>query len=298
MKILVSGSSGLIGSALVDFLTLNGHEVIKLVRTRANLKHDELAWDLNRGIINPEALEGIDGVVHLAGESIANGRWTEAKKQRILDSRVKGTRDVAEALAGLKNPPKVFVSGSAIGYYGSRGNEILTESSLPGVGFLPEVCKQWEAATKPAIDKGIRVVNLRTGIVLSPKGGVLKQMLIPFKMFLGGKIGSGDQYMSWIAINDLIQAIYFALRNEAIRGPLNAVGPHPVTNRLFTETLGKVLERPTFMTMPAFMAELVLGEMADELLLSSTRVTPSVLIKEGFKFNYPDLETTLKELIN
>lgn len=297
MKILVTGSTGFVGSALVPFLKIAGHQVIKLVRTRANLLPDEIAWDLDRGVISPEALEGIEGVVHLAGENIADSRWDEAKKKRILDSRAKGTRLLCEALSSLKNPPKVLVSASATGYYGSRGDEKLTEQSLAGSGFLAYVCKEWEAATKPACDKSIRVVNLRIGIVLSPKGGVLKKMLLPFKWGFGGPLGSGKQYMSWIAMDDLLMIIGTALQQESIKGPINAVSPNPVNNLEFTREMGKVLHRPTFMRLPEFVLRTLFGEAADEILLASARVYPRALLNAGFLFAYPTLEGALSYLL-
>lgn len=297
MKILVSGSSGLIGSTLVDFLNINKQEVFKLVRTSVNLNPNEIAWDTTKGMINSSELEGIDAVVHLAGENIAKGRWTEAKKKRILDSRVIGTQQLCEALASLKKPPKVLVSASAIGYYGNRGNEFLTEESSEGSGFIASVCKQWEAATKLASEKGIRVVNLRIGVILTPKGGALQQMLMPFRLGLGGQIGSGQQYISWIAIDDLIRVIHETIQNEKLRGPINGVGPNPVTNKEFTQTLGRVLQRPTFLQMPEFMARTIFGQIADEILLSSVRAIPKALEEQGFKFEYPNLEEALRYLL-
>lgn len=298
MKVLVTGSSGLIGSRLVPFLKENGHEVITLVRGRSTLLPDEMVWNPERGVISPERLEGIDAVVHLAGENIADSRWTSEKKKRILDSRVISTRLLCRALSSLKNPPRVLVSASATGYYGNRGDEVLTERSSRGKGFLADVCEKWEQATHEAGEKGIRVVNLRTGIVLSAAGGALKQMLPPFELGLGGTIGSGKQYMSWIAIDDLIRIIDFALHKEALRGPVNAVSPNPVTNKVFTKTLAHLLHRPALMWIPAFMARWLFGEMADEMLLSSARVEPRVLQENGFSFLYPTLEQALRFILN
>lgn len=297
MKILVTGASGLVGSAMVPFLTTAGHHVTKLVRSRSELKPNEMAWDIERGRLDPSELEGFDAVIHLAGENIGKGRWTNEKKRKIADSRVLGTRLLCQALASLKNPPKTLVSASATGYYGNRGDEYLTEQSLKGKGFLADVCEKWEEATDPALDKGIRVVNLRTGMVLSPKGGALKQVLPIFKWGLGGKFGSGKQYMSWIAIDDLVSAIAFVLQNGALKGPVNAVSPDSVTNETFTKILAQVMHRPAFMVVPSFMARLMFGEMADELLLSSQRVLPCKLEETGFKFAYEDLEKALKYLI-
>jgi uncharacterized protein (TIGR01777 family) len=298
MKILISGSSGLVGSALVSFLQAQGHQIFKLVRTRANLKVDEIGWDLERGVINADLLEELDAVVHLAGENIAEGRWTEEKKKRIRDSRVKGTSLLSHALAQLRHPPQTFICASAIGYYGNRGAEILTEKSVKGIGFLADVCQEWEAATVSAANKGIRVANLRFGVVLSDKGGVLVKMRTPFEWGLGGKIGTGEQYMSWIVLEDLINVIQLVLQKSDLKGPINVVSPHPVTNAEFTKELGQVLHRPTFMQMPAFMARLAFGEMADELLLASERVAPEVLMQAGFKFNYPQLKDGLEALLS
>lgn len=297
MKIAVSGSTGLIGSALVPFLKEQGHEVFKLVRVRADLLHDEIGWDPQRGVINPSLLEGMDAVVHLAGENIM-GRWTEAKKEKIRRSRVQGTKLLCQALGSLKHPPSVFVAASAIGYYGDRGDEILTEKSSKGNGFLSDVCQQWEEVSSPLKEKGIRIVNLRFGMVLSSKGGALKQMLPVFKWGLGGKMGAGNQWMSWIDIDDLIRIIDFALRKDQLAGPINAVSPNPVTNQTFTETLAKQLRRPAFMAMPAFAVKLVFGQLGTELLLSSERVAPRKLEEAGYPFAYPQLEQTLKHILD
>lgn len=296
MKILVTGSTGLIGSALVSFLTTEGHSVVRLVRSRPKPGGFEFEWDPVAGVVDSTALVGIDAVVHLAGESVAE-RWTEEKKARIRDSRVKGTRVLAEALAKPLQPPKVLVCASATGYYGDRGEEILREESASGSGFLAEVCREWEAAAEPAVQKGIRVINLRIGIVLSPEGGALAKMLFPFKMGMGGVIGTGKQYMSWITLDDLAGVIYHALITDTLQGPINAVAPHPVTNNEFTKTLGKVLGRPTLFPMPAFAARLAFGEMADELLLASTRVEPARLLATGYTFRYPQLEGALRHLL-
>ena len=291
MKVLVTGSTGFIGSALVSALTAAGHQVTRLVRKLAGA--GEVRWDPAAGAIDTGGLEGHDAVVHLAGENIA-GRWTAAKKQRIRESRVNGTRLLAEALAKLSRRPRALVCASAIGYYGDRGEEKLREGSPPGKGFLAEACVAWEAAAKPAADAGLRVVHLRIGVVLHPKGGALKQMLLPFKLGLGGVIGSGRQYMSWIALDDLIGIFQHALANDSLRGPANAVAPNPATNREFTKSLGQVLSRPTIFPMPAFAARLAFGEMADELLLASTRVEPARLAASGYSFAYPQLEATLR----
>jgi uncharacterized protein (TIGR01777 family) len=297
MHVLVTGSTGLVGSALVPFLTTGGHQVTRLVRSTPRSGADEVQWDPARGSVATPGLEGADAVVHLAGENIASGRWTDEKKARIRDSRVRGTRVLCEALAELAEPPKVLVSASAIGYYGDRGDRVLREDSPPGDDFLAEVCRGWEDATQPARQRGIRVVNLRLGMVLSPAGGALGKMLMPFKLGLGGIIGSGEQYMSWIALDDVIGAIYHALITEGLQGPVNAVAPQPVTNREFTRTLGRVLGRPTLFPLPAFVARTVFGEMADALLLASTRVDAARLRETDYAFRFAELESALRHLL-
>jgi hypothetical protein len=297
MNVLVTGSTGLVGSTLVSFLTTGGHQVTRLVRHAPRAGQAEVQWDPAAGSIATPGLEGIDAVVHLAGESIASGRWSAEKKAKIRDSRVQGTRVLCEALAQLVTPPKVLVSASAIGYYGDRGDEVLRENSRPGRDFLADVCQAWEAATAPAAQRGIRVVNVRIGIVLSSAGGALGKMLLPFKMGAGGVIGSGQQYMSWIALDDLVGVIHHALITDSLQGPVNAVAPHPVTNSAFTKTLGRVLRRPTLMPLPAFAARAVFGEMADALLLASTRVEPAKLKDSGYDFRYPDLEGALRHVL-
>ncbi len=292
MKVLVTGSSGLIGSALIPSLEKNKNKVYKLVRARSDLLANEITWDPQQGIINPSLLEGLDAIVHLAGENIL-GRWTEAKKARIRESRVKGTQLLCQALCRLRHPPSVVVCASAIGYYGNRGDEVLTEQSAKGTGFLAEVCEEWEEATRAAVEKGIRIINLRIGMVLSPNGGALKQMLPIFKLGLGGRIGDGNQYVSWIAIDDLVRVIEYAIKQQSLAGPLNAVAPHPVTNQELTKTLGHLLNRPTFLLMPAFIVRLIFGELGEETLLSSQRVEPKKLEETGFKFDFSYLEEAL-----
>jgi len=295
MRILVSGSSGLVGTALIPVLTGAGHEVARLIRAKSGSPSKELvAWDPEAGSIDAAGLEGLDAAVHLAGESIASGRWTAAKKARIRDSRLKGTRLLCEALARCAKPPQILVCASAIGFYGDRGDETLTETSPSGSGFLAEVCREWESATDPAAKRGIRVVNTRFGVILSANGGALAKMLTPFKMGIGGVLGSGRQYMSCISIDDCVTAIVYALSTNSLSGPVNVVGPVPVTNAEFTKTLGRVLGRPTVMPMPAFAARLAFGEMADELLLSSSRVVPQKLLDSGLQFHDRDLEAALR----
>ena len=296
MHVAVSGSRGLVGSALVPFLTTGGHRVTRLVRG-APANSDEAAWNPSRGLAEPSRFDGVDAVVHLAGENIAAGRWTPARKAGIRQSRVEGTRSLCESLTRLAQPPKVFVSASAIGFYGDRGAQTLTEESGAGNGFLPDVCREWEAATEPASQAGIRVVNLRFGMVLSPAGGALNKMLLPFRLGLGGRIGSGEQFMSWIAIDDAVGAIHHALSAESLRGPVNAVAPTPVTNAEFTRTLARVLRRPAFMLVPPFAARLAFGEMADALLLASARAMPVRLRESGYHFRFPELEGALRYLL-
>ena len=300
MRILVTGSSGLIGSALVPFLTTGGHRVIRLVRAQSQTPTlgESWGWDPERGTILSAGRDEPEAVVHLAGENIAAARWTQRQKALIRDSRVKGTRVLSDLIGRRSPPPRALVCASAVGYYGDRGDEILREESASGSGFLPDVCREWEAACQPAADKGIRVVNLRIGVVLSPAGGALAKMLTPFKLGAGGVIGSGRQYMSWIALDDVVSAIHVALTLDSLRGPVNVVAPNPVTNREFTRTLGRVLSRPTLFPMPAFVARLALGEMADALLLASTRVEPAHLLATGFAFRYPDLEGALRHLLD
>jgi uncharacterized protein (TIGR01777 family) len=295
MQIAVSGSSGLVGSALLAFLTTGVHRITRLVRKAA--AGDDVAWDVARGVQDLSRLEGAEAVVHLAGESIAAGRWTASRKEEIRRSRVEGTRRLCESLARLSRGPKVLVSASAVGFYGNRGDEILQEDSAPGSDFLAQVCREWEAATEPASRGGIRVVHLRFGMILSPAGGALKKLLLPFKMGAGGRIGSGTQFMSWIAMDDVVGAIHHAIVTESLQGPVNGVSPAPVSNAEFTRTLARVLSRPAIAPMPAFAARLAFGEMADALLLASQRVMPTRLQASGYKFRYPELERALRHLL-
>lgn len=296
MRIAVSGASGLIGSGLCERLAAAGHEVLKLVRRNTD-EPRHIAWDPEAGTMDPGPLERLDAVVHLAGEPIAAGRWNAARKARIRDSRGRGTRLLCDTLARLQAPPRALICASAIGIYGDRGDTLLDESSPPGEGFLADVCREWEAAADPARDAGIRTVHVRIGIVLSREGGALGKMLTPFRLGLGGIVGSGRQYWSWIALDDLVSAIVFAIETEELSGPVNGTAPNPVTNREFTRILGRVLRRPTIFPLPAFAARLALGEMADELLLGSQKVIPAQLQKAGFRFAYPDLQPALEHLL-
>ncbi len=297
MRVLVSGSHGLIGSVLVPFLTGGGHDVSRLMRTQPDEGSINIAWDPSAGTIDGSALNGFDAVVHLAGDNIAEGRWNAAKKKRIRDSRVNGTRLLCETLAKLQKPPKVVVCASAIGFYGDRGDELLDENSAAGTSFLCDVCREWEQSAQPAIEAGIRVVNLRFGVVLTPAGGALAKLLFPFKMCVGGVVGNGRQFWSWIAIDDVVGAILHALATDALEGPVNCVAPKPVTNREFTKTLGRILKRPTILPMPAFAARLALGEMADELLLASANVSPAKLMGTGYEFLFSDLEPAIRHVL-
>lgn len=297
MNILITGSTGMIGTALIEFLIARGHRVTRLVRAPAQSSGSSVRWDPSAGVLHANEIEGCEAVVHLAGESIAGGRWTAAQKAKIRDSRVQGTTLLAETLAKLKQPPKVFVSASAIGYYGHRGDEVLREESPPGTGFLPTTSVAWEKAADPARQKGIRVVHPRFGIILSPKGGALAKMLLPFKLGAGGIMGNGKQYWSWVSLDDVIGAIHHAIVTESVVGPMNVVAPRAVTNYEFTKTLGRVLSRPTIFPLPAFAARLGLGEMADELLLASARIEPARLVATGYKFHHTELEKALRDLL-
>ncbi|HEX5659839.1 MAG TPA: TIGR01777 family oxidoreductase [Polyangiales bacterium] len=294
--IAISGASGFIGTALSALLKRAGARVRPLVRPG---KHglDGIQWDPERGTIDSQALEGVDAIVHLAGDGVAEGRWSAEKKARIRESRVLGTGLLARAITGLSLKPGVFVSASAIGYYGDRGDEELDERSTPGDDFLAEVCKVWESSADPARAAGVRVVHPRIGIVLSPEGGALKKMLPPFKLGLGGRFGDGKQYMSWIALEDAVRALVHALDHKELRGPLNLTAPRPVTNAELTKSLGAALHRPTIMPVPGPLARLALGEMADVALLSGARVLPRQLLASGFQFEHPALKPYLERLL-
>jgi uncharacterized protein (TIGR01777 family) len=294
MNVLVSGATGFIGSALIPELKAGGHRVNRLTRTPRF--GEDIRWDPGGGVIEGD-LAGFDAVVHLGGESIAEGRWTPEKKRRILESRQKGTRLLAEEVAGLPEPPSVMVSASAIGYYGDRGNELLTEESGPGSMFLSEVCQEWEEAAEAARGAGVRVVHPRFGIVLSTEGGALGRTLPIFKLGGGGKIGSGRQYWSWVSLDDVVGAIVHALNSDTLSGAVNVVGPDPQTNAEYTKVLGRVLGRPTFFTVPAPAARVAIGGMADELLLASARVEPAKLEETGYEHRHPELEGALRHLL-
>ena len=296
MKVLIAGASGLVGKALIPALEADGAQVTRLVRSAA--RTGEIEWHPNHDQIDSARLEGFDVVINLAGESIAEGRWTEETKRRIRDSRVYGTHLLSDAIGKLSSRPKVFLCASATGFYGDRGDEMLDEESESGSGFLAGVCREWEKATEPASDAGVRVVNLRFGPILSDKGGMLAKMLTPFKLGLAGKIGTGKQFLSWVTIDDVVGAVMLTLKNDSLRGPVNIVSPNPVTNEAFTKTLGHVLSRPTVMTMPAFAARLAFGEMADEMLLVSQEVVPKKLEAAGYEFQYPNLEAALRRYVS
>jgi uncharacterized protein (TIGR01777 family) len=293
-RILVSGVSGPIGAALLPSLKTSGYEVTRLVRGPAE-GDEQISWDPGKTIA-PEMVSGFDAVIHLAGESIV-GRWTNTKKMKIRDSRVAGTSTLAEALAQAKDKPEVFVCSSAIGYYGNRGDEVLNEQSKPGIGFLPDVCREWEAATHAAASAGIRTVQMRTGVVLSPKGGALGKMLMPFKMGIGGRIGDGRQWMSWVDVQDMVGAIHHILKSDLLQGPVNMVAPKPVTNAEFTRTLASVLSRPAIFPAPAFAVKLAFGEMGETVLLGSQRVEPSQLVTSGYPFRFSSLKATLENIL-
>jgi len=297
LHVLVSGSTGFVGSALVPFLTTGGHAVTRLVRAVRQPAPGVARWTPDTGAVDGKGLAPVDAVVHLAGENIASGRWSAERKAAILGSRSATTRRLCETLATLRPRPAVLVCASAIGYYGNTGETAVDEDAEPGVGFLADVCRAWEDATAPAADAGIRVVNLRIGIVLSPAGGVLKQLLTPFQLGLGGRIGSERQYMSWVALDDLLGIVLHGLRDAAATGPVNAVAPGAVTNAVFTRGLGTVLGRPTLFPIPAAAARVAFGEMADEMLLASTRVRPGRLTDAGFAFRYPALDGALRHCL-
>ena len=294
-RILISGASGLVGTALVTALEKRGDEVYRLVR-REPRNAFEICWDPMQDV-PAELVSGFHVVIHLSGETVA-GRWTERKKRRIRDSRVVSTQNLALALAKADTPPQTFICASATGYYGNRGDEVLSEQSASGQGFLAETSREWEDATQPAAQTADRVVNLRIGVVLSRKGGALKQMLLPFRLGLGGKIGSGRQWFSWIHVDDLVAAVLHIIEHSYLRGPVNMVSPNPVTNAAFTKSLAEAVRRPAIFPVPAFMVRLAFGEFAEEGLLASARVVPRKLVENGFRFQYPELRRALEDLLN
>jgi uncharacterized protein len=299
-RVLVSGASGPIGAAILPTLERAGSEVVRLVRGPARPGgSDQISWDpmVETGGLSGAAVSGFDGVIHLAGESVV-GRWTDGKKKAIRESRVRGTRNLATALARSESKPKVFVCASAIGFYGDRGEEVLNEESASGQGFLPEVCREWEAASRIAAEAGIRTVNLRFGVVLSRKGGALQKMLTPFKLGLGGRIGNGKQWFSWVHGEDVAGAVQHALRTESLSGAVNMVAPNPVRNAEFTKVLASVLGRPAFFPVPGFALGLVFGEpAAKELFLASQRVEPTKLKASGYRFQFDELRGALESLV-
>lgn len=297
MRVLVSGSTGLVGSALVPRLRMERHEVVRLLRRPPPLGPFEAFWDPGAGRVDVEALEGFDVVIHLSGQSLARAPWTAARKRVIRQSRIESTRLLSTSLARVTRRPRVLIAASAVGYYGDRGDEPLTESAPPGTGFLATLCRDWEAATEPASGAGIRVVVLRTGIVLSPLGGALRAMLPIFRLGLGGPLGGGTQWLSWISLTDLLRAMEHVIAQDSIRGPVNTVSPSPVTNREFVRALGRALKRPAALSVPTFALNLLLGEMARETLLASQRAVPERLVRTGFSFSYPDFGPALRHAL-
>lgn len=296
MRIAITGASGLVGRGLIAALSVRDDQSLALVRRGVHMSStgDEISWDPSAGRLDPQALEGVDAVVNLAGESIAAGRWTEARKHDIRESRVRATDLISRTIAALRQPPRVLVSASAIGYYGARDETPLDEASPPGSGFLADVCCAWEAATQPAANAGVRVVNLRIGLVLAANGGALEKMLPIFRFGMGGVVGSGKQFMSWISRSDLVRVILFVIDRDDLRGAVNAVAPSAVSNREFTATLAHVLHRPAIIPAPAFAIRAAMGEMGEELLLSGANVQPKRLLDSGFSFSHPNLELALR----
>ena len=304
MHILISGASGLIGSSLAPRLSAAGHRVSRLVRVRGGGEArspggaaggSAIPWDPESGVLDPSGFSGVDAIVHLSGESIAGGPWSKNRRERIRNSRIRTTRLLAETLAQMSTRPAVLVQATAVGYYGNRGEETLTEASSAGTGFLADLCRDWEAASMPAQDAGVRVVRLRTAPVLSAKGGMLAAILPIFRLGLGGRLGSGRQWMSWIALDDHLSVIERALTDSSMRGSINAASPEPVRNATFTKTLGRVIHRPTILPAPKFALHMALGRArAEELLLTSQRVTPEALLECGFRFAHPRLEEALR----
>ncbi|HBN26979.1 MAG TPA: TIGR01777 family protein [Desulfobacteraceae bacterium] len=297
LNILISGASGLIGSALIPFLTTGGHHVTRLVRDKNLTDRDSRFWDPLQGVLELRKTDYFDAVIHLAGENIGNSRWTVGKKKIITDSRIKSTKLIAKTISMLKKKPDIFIVASATGFYGDRGGISLTEDDKAGNGFLSALCANWENAASDAVMGQIRTVFMRIGVVLTPEGGALKRLLLPVKLGAGGKFSSGRQYMSWISIDDVIGSIHHILMNDNIYGPVNLVSPNPVKNETFIKVLGKIFMRPTFLSLPAWVINLLFGEMGREILLSSTKVIPKKLVESGYKFRYPDLEKTFNHLL-
>ena len=303
MKILISGSSGLVGSAVVDNLGHQGHDLVRLVRPGTEARHrpagselPQVVWNPQSGLLDSRA-EGADAIVHLAGASIAGHRWTDGWKRELRDSRVAATNRLVASLQRLHRPPQIFIAASAIGFYGSRGDEELTESSPAGTGFLAQITVDWETESVRAAQSGARVVLLRFGVILAKQGGALPQMALPFRLGVGGRIGSGRQWISWITLDDVVGIIRFALETNLVSGPANAVSPNPVQNAAFSSSLARVLHRPAIFPAPSFALRLALGEMADSLLLASQRVYPSKLEQLGYRFHYPDLQPALTAVL-
>jgi len=295
MRILLTGANGFIGSALLPYLQQKGHSVARLVRK--SIAPGDIIWNPEKGQLDAKAVDGLDAVIHLAGANIAGKRWTKSYKREMWDSRIRSTELLVACMSAVATPPGVFICASATGYYGNRGDEVLTEDSLPGTGFLPELCVAWEGSSRSISARGTRVVNLRTGMVLSASGGALKKMLFPFKLGLGGRLGSGNQHWSWIALADYLAIIEFILANPALSGPVNIVAPEPVTNREFTRALAKALRRPSIFPVPAVVLRAAFGEMANDLFFASQRVTPRQLTSAGFFFRHPELQPALEALV-
>jgi uncharacterized protein (TIGR01777 family) len=292
--VAITGATGLVGTALSSVLIQEGKSVLAISRREGAGYQDVIRWDPASGLTNPARLEPVDAIVHLAGENIAGGRWNSKLKSRIRSSRIEGTRNLVKSIAAVEQRPQVLVSASAIGFYGDRGAAELDETAVAGSGYLAEVCQEWEAEADAATELGLRVVKVRIGVVLSPDGGALAKMMLPFKLGLGGIVGPGTQYWSWIGLHDLTRALAFCVNNDGVQGVVNAVSPTPLTNKEFTKGVGKALKRPTIFPLPAFMAKLVLGEMAESLLLASARVLPKALLKSGFEFRHPELVDCLQ----
>jgi uncharacterized protein (TIGR01777 family) len=294
MKIAITGSSGLIGKKLTEYFRQNGHFVVGLVRDRSQ---QGIYWNPQSGLTDAEKLNGYDAIIHLAGENLAAGRWTQKRKQQILDSRVAGTALISKTIMGLQHPPRVFISSSAVGYYGDTGSVIIDESAPNGSGFLAAVCRDWENAVNLPADSGVRTVTIRLGMVVAAEGGAMGKLLPVFRAGLGGKNGAGRQYMSWISIDDVVAAIQFLLEKDSARGVFNLVAPNPVTNQEFMKTLAAVLHRPAIFPVPGLMLKLIFGEMATETILSGSNVQPAALLREGYQFKHPDLQPALKDLL-